>query len=121
MPSLAAQAWHMTIKAADETEREFGPLSWKTDLDIGGQGGVLFYTAPNLIFFRDPAITENHQTDYWVAWEPNKSVDKMERVRWDVDANRWFQWDVLLNTWAKQNDRRMEWKRNEDGYNFMPE
>ncbi len=80
---LAMHGWNATVKGMQNGTAD---VQWSNAIDIGNMGGAWVNEDQKLIFFRDPAITANADNDYWLAWEPNKTVGEMEKVVWkEVD------------------------------------
>jgi|GEM_PF-3626506 len=58
-----------------------GPLlTWSTEIDIAHLGGAYVNNSDKVIYFRDPAITIDSETDYWLAWEENKTSGKIDHI-----------------------------------------
>ncbi len=80
---------------ADDDNGGIRDVEWIPDLSTPTQQGFYGNRAEKVIFYRDKTKPEDAMGNYWVAWEDGKSIDQMEKVRWE-NMNTEMQITLLL-------------------------
>ncbi len=77
---LAQKIWKIEIKGSDGGDASGDTVvDWHPELATATQSGFWGNKDTGLVFFRDQTITNDSDTDYWMAWE-GSDMTKMQRV-----------------------------------------
>lgn len=85
-------AWSMPVSGDDGPSGNIS-IHWTHDVDIAGLGGAYVNDELRIIFFRDPTITADLQTDIWLAW----SEDPANRIKIVQNGTIWV--DATDDQW----------------------